>query len=340
MTILFKKTTLLLSFFIATYAFQAFGMNTNTEHHAIFAHGLGGDASQGCCYQDFIGCPITGNDGPEWDQTIHGDNRGPQQSHLAQDGDIEVIVKQIEANAEKNLILLGVSKGAATMINTVGWLASNDVNTLNCIKAVVLDSPFTSPETVAANIVKKQTTNFLSPLDSWIAGGIGSSLGSSVDSSISRPLVTTIESKIYPNYDPAGITPIKAITEQWHAVDRDMVIVFVHSEEDSLITINDSRLLYHELKKMGFKNLYLIEASLGCHANAFWGPYGIFIKRYLCLIYRTHNLPLAELTYEEIHFQHSMTKEQQEFELQTLQPSLAQIRAKLYPYWPSWFYIS
>lgn len=87
----------------------------DTRHVTIFAHGLGGWAETGeMHYTGIVGGKIIGEDGPEW---------GPlRQTCLAQDGDIEVVIKQIKEHAQKNMTLLGLSKGAAVMLNTVADL--------------------------------------------------------------------------------------------------------------------------------------------------------------------------------------------------------------------------
>ena len=304
------------SFFLASYA-----ATNQTIFTAIFAHGLGGQAFHGEAYSDFFCCPIIAENGPEWNHNIYGDNAGPEQSCLAQEDDIKVIEKQIETHLQENIVLLGVSKGAATMINTVGWLADNHPSYLNNVKAVILDSPFSCPETVAVNVVKHQ-----------IGGNIGECIGSSIDNSCIRPIVKKLETRIYPNYDPQGITPIKSIKQQWSHVDKDMVIVFVHSKKDQLISINDSRVLYLELKKLGFKNLYLIEAVDGAHGNVFWGSDKGGILEKLCLIYLKHDLPLPSLNDKYIE---SLIKRTGQQMLSAIQPSIKEVNQSLHP-WLSW----
>jgi hypothetical protein len=260
-------TTRKLLLIVSSLAFWSQNVAAQKPFVALYAHGLGGNATHGVYYREFIGCPITGKNGPEWNCYPSG----PQQSCLAQDSDIQVVREQVEKHAHDNIILLGVSKGAATMINTVGWFACNSPHCLNAIKAVIIDSPFSNPERVAAHLVKRYL------------GSMGASM---------RSTFNFLETKMYPNYDPHGITPLKAITQQWHYVDRNMVVVFIHSQMDELISVNDSRLLYRELKKLHFANVYLIEASAGTHANVCWGPHKYEILEKLCLIYMKHGLPL------------------------------------------------
>ncbi|MFA5306992.1 MAG: hypothetical protein WC365_06105 [Candidatus Babeliales bacterium] len=273
----------------------------------LFAHGLGGDATQGVYYSGFVGCPIIGIDGPEWGYY----RSGPQQSCLAQDADIQAIQEEVEKNVQNNIILLGVSKGAATMLNTIGWIACKAPHHLNSIKAVIVDSPFTNPESVAEHLVK----HYL--------GSIGTSM---------RSTFNFLETKMYPNYDPQGITPFKTITQQWQYVDRNMVVVFIHSQKDELISVNDSRLLYRELKKLQFSNVYLIEARAGSHGNVCWGPYKNEIFEKLCLIYMKHGLPLPTFYAKQYQFRlqpECLDGASLKLWLNDLQPSVEEINQRI-----------
>lgn len=296
--------------------------NEALPYTAIFAHGLGGNADQGKYYNNFIGCSITGQDGPEWDKSRYQDgNMGPQQSYLAQEADVVVIVRQIMEQVQKNIILLGVSKGAATMIDTVGLLALHHPEALNNVKAVILDSPFACPERVAAGIARRLPTQLL-----------GSTIGDCVETCTNGPIIRSIIQRLfvplsYPNYNPDGITPIKAVTDLWSkpTVNRDMVLVFIHSQQDKLIPIDNSRELYVELKKLGFKNLYLIEAPRGGHGNVCWGPDGEDIFKKLCLIYKKHNLPLP-------HSAAPTIESNIEQLLAEIQPSIEEVNKRMHPW--------
>ena len=64
------------------------------DHVTIFAHGLGGWAGNGQrLYKDIIGGKIIGENGPEWGAS--------RQTCLAQDADIDIVVKQIQKHTEK-----------------------------------------------------------------------------------------------------------------------------------------------------------------------------------------------------------------------------------------------
>jgi hypothetical protein len=289
------KNSILALCLVSSYALGASeskGDESELPHSVcIFAHGLSGNAAQKIYYKNYLpdGFELIGQNGPEWDNVRYGSAAGARQSCLAQDDDIQVVFRQIastvEKNPEANIILVGVSKGAATMINTVGWLAVNHPGLLQNLKAVILDSPFDTINSVAIELVRNLTTNvvgsFLGSIAAWFAG----------HASIA-PSVRQIQTTTFPNYNPDGITPIKAVTEQWLHAPRNLPVIIAHSQADELIPVNSSRRLYCILKEHGFENAYLIEVENGPHANIFWGPDSIQIVDALCSIYRYHNLSL------------------------------------------------
>ena len=295
-----KKVIVISSAFVLSCSAFIFSAQQQ-QWRAIFAHGLGGNAEHMIRYQNFIGCDIIGENGPEV-LSLNPRTIDPRQSCLAQDNDIAVVTRQIRAQEEQNpLVLMGVSKGAATMINTIGWLADNQPQELNKIKAVILDSPFASPESVGVNVAYQNTCSLMPSPVAWLA------------SSIAIP-------QVYRNYDPHDITPIKAITNQWHKVDRNLVIVFIHSTQDTLISYRDSRRLYGELKKLGFNNLYLIQTR-GEHGKIFWGPSQEMIRFNLYAIYRKHDLPMPD------NFTYDFYPEEKLF--RTIQPSVYESSSSL-----------
>ncbi len=292
----------------------------------IFAHGLTGNANNLKPYKEFLGGIITGKNGPEWDERLYGKYAGPLQSSLAQEKDIAVVADQMALYPHARLILSGVSKGAATMINTVGWLAKHNPILLRNLQAVVVESPFDCMENVAANMVHTVVEKFASE-------HLSTSVETTVDSYCVRPLVKYIEKIRFRNFDPEGITPIKAVRELWQGVDKELVVVFVHSQEDTVISVNASRMLYIALKEQGFKNLYFLETEKGAHANVFWGADKENVLEQLCYIYLHHNLPLPyELSadYAEQLFQRfEVDKEKILFRLQ---PTIDEVNTRVHPW--------
>lgn len=258
----------------------------------IFAHGLGGNVDQTKPYVEIFG-PLAGRNGPEWDRAVHGAKIGPSQSCLAQQGDIAVVVAQMVERVGQVPMLVGVSKGGATMFNTIGYCAEHRPDLLTGLRAAIFDCPFRNPESVAKQIVHT-TAEQVRRDGGWFSWLFASSMETSADSSMAGSCSRAATSVIYPNYDRSGATPEKALA-QWAlpTVNRDMVAVFIHSRADELISVNDSRYLYSELLKLGYNNAYLIEVEHGGHAAELWREDRGLIYSCLRAIYNRHGFALS-----------------------------------------------
>ena len=292
----------------------------------IFAHGLGGNANNLHAYKQYIGGTITGKNGPEWNEALYGKYAGPLQTTFAQEDDIAVVAEQMKQYPHAQLILSGVSKGAATMVNTVGWLAINNPVLLQRVVAVIVESPFDSMELAAANMMHTVFERFGSE-------HIATDAETTLDSYCVRPLGKYFEKIRFKNYKPDGISPIKAVREMWPYVDKNMVVVFVHSREDAVISVNASRMLYKTLKEQGFKNLYFIETEKGAHANVFWGVDKESVLEKICFIYLQHDLPLPhELPAACAERIMQRFEQEKETVLSPLQPTVDEINARVHPW--------
>lgn len=231
----------------------------DNEFNYLFVHGLGGDKNQIRPYTDYKiikrGISFHAFNGPEVQAGSFF------QSCLGQEGDINVIAKTIKANKiSKPIIGVGVSKGAATLINIAGSQAIPN------IKALVLESPFANASEVVKNhkIVRSLGLGF-------IFGGDRMAKWS------------------FPNYKPDGIQPIKLVNK----IQHDVPIIIFHSKKDALIDIDHSRKLYIELIKEKRNNVYLIETENGDHANIIWSKTkeNLFVVNVVHEFYKKHNLP-------------------------------------------------
>jgi hypothetical protein len=94
-------------------------------------------------------------------------------------------------------------------------------------------------------------------------------------------------SKLYPKYDPNGVSPIKSVGK----IPKNIPIILVHSRQDAVISVNASRRLYVELKQSGHEHVYYFETDSGEHAKILWGNQG---EAYQCLVhavYAKYGLP-------------------------------------------------
>ncbi|KKQ32477.1 MAG: hypothetical protein US49_C0007G0019 [candidate division TM6 bacterium GW2011_GWF2_37_49] len=254
----------------------------NDKFVYIFAHGLGASNEQVEMYQGLV-IPINATTAVVSGAEHYG------RTVLAQSGDIanleQEIITQCTTKTDCKIVLVGVSKGAATIINTVGKLAQDNSQFLKNIKALVLESSPADFNDVAFEAYCPYPVK-------WVLGR-----------TISQFFIKIAMQKfMYPNYDPNGIQPIKSVNEQWQNVPKDLVIILVHSKQDKFVTISHSRKLYDALKKQEFVNLYYIQAEQGNHNHllqnyTFYGSK--FIQdldpnalRKLYTIYLKHGLPL------------------------------------------------
>lgn len=268
----------------------------------LFAHGLGGDAQQCWHYQETAVILGTQNSPNLCD--YHGSlcytYNGPEVSGgqnnvvLAQEDDIEALYKGLESdNVRENLVGVGVSKGAATLINAVA------TGKFPTITALVLESPFCNANEVGYNVAY--------PLQ-YIPAGQNS-------------VACAMESIVFPKYKSDGIQPITSAPNAPH-----IPILLFHSKQDALIPVNHSRKLYREFLKAGNQDVYLIETENGSHANILTNNVEqehpglqrtFMVIKIIQTFYKKYNLPYAELFYDKT------------IDLADYQPTLEEIEEKI-----------
>ena len=247
-------------------------LNDKKEIVYIFAHGLGMNSKHVWAYKASgvipRGYTVFSQDGSEV-------AKGPQYSSLGQEDDINIIINQVEAackqNNHCNIIGVGVSKGAATWINTISVLIKQKSPYLKNIKALVIESSFTRVQDVALNSIPK-----------------------SLQAVCPYYVINSILNWKYPNFNTHGIQPIDSIA-QWKELDKETVIIFVHSHRDKFIPFEQTKILFDAASRLELKNLYLIEAFGGGHANVVCGPDGQRVCAELSAIYKKHGLPVSDM---------------------------------------------
>jgi len=243
----------------------------------LFAHGLGGSEKQAQFYinkkiiLDEKNC-FSGN-GPEVKSVQLVFPLGSSEPHeqaiiaqekvvLGQDADVDVIktvIKKIPENAEeKNTIIgVGVSKGAATLINAAGVIQDPR------LRLLVLESPFADANDVAAR---------LGVITEYIPGG--------------KAFAGSIAGSMFNAYKRTGMQPITSVKN----IPKDVVVILMHSKQDKLISIVHSYKLYNEFVKTGHET-YLIETETGAHAGVLHGLGGKNVVRIVHAIYKKLDLP-------------------------------------------------
>lgn len=158
---------------------------------------------------------------------------------LGQEDDIQTIktgLETIRAAGITNLVAIGDSKGAGTLINTASMLKPG------IISLIILLEPFADANDVARNVGFQLGIGKLpggEQLSTWV-----------------------LKNLFFPTYKPHGIQPLTSINNL-----PDIPVIFGHSKKDKLIPINHSRKLYRTLLMKGRTNVYLVEMEEGVHGD-------------------------------------------------------------------------
>jgi predicted alpha/beta-fold hydrolase len=167
-------------------------------------------------------------------------------ANIGQEDDVKCLSQAIDQFREdaalaKKMILFGYSRGASTIINELG--AQNHSH--EDVGAIVLVAPFSSIEDVVAHKM-----------------GIITESSSSISGSLAKPFIPfsakivekLIVPKLYPHYSPNGAQPIYLIG----AIDREIPILIVHSQDDDLCPFWGAEKLCSELSEQGRDNVYFL----------------------------------------------------------------------------------
>jgi len=239
---------------------QAMGQEVTT----LFAHGLGGGSNHGehCRYnhrsgKGFIEGALEVFDfedssaHPRWKK---------KPSCLAQEGDMRCLQGAYHAIASEGrpVILAGVSRGAATILNFMGTAPAQDVRQ---VRALVLESPFDKLKSILE----------------YKFGFIGEMPG--IEYAAKRIALG--------GYNPNGIQPIQVVDK----ISKDIPILLICSKQDGLIPSSSTINLYRKIVESGHTRAHLLELERGPHANLPWGENGGIYRNVVHAFYRHYNLP-------------------------------------------------
>lgn len=204
----------------------------------VFSHGYGANSDQHLRYNGQIinDFSILGDSCIYFD---YPDVYDQNKANLAQVIDINALKDTIDSvlsqNPDEEIILVGLSRGASTIINYACQYPKN-------IKAMVVEAPFDDLSNVINNITGRYKI-------SWIPG--------------MHSLANYIANKILPAYDPNGISPIKSIIN----LSKEIPVLFIHSLEDQLIPATCSRNLFNILRANNHINAHYITLDSGRHGG-------------------------------------------------------------------------
>ncbi len=202
---------------------------------------------------------------PSSNANFHNDNDGSisakntfssKKASLAQNTEIETLKNHIE-NIDGDAVLFGHSMGASTIINYMA-----QYNPKN-IKAVVLEAPFDTIESVVRNKIGWFRKLGLGSLYLWLA---------------------------HPEYDRYGIRPGNVV----HRIHPTIPVIFIHSKKDSLIPVTSSRRMYNAMKKNGRTKVHIFELEEATHTNASNCADSGNYQRVIHAFYKNYGLPCDE----------------------------------------------
>jgi hypothetical protein len=267
---------------------------THSKSITVFAHGIVDDGSQSQRFQKVISTSqiISPNfadafnpSGLNCNNFLYticshfGKKINQNAMFMGQKDDIAVLERTVaQISDEKQIILYGCSRGAATIISYLGIYNPENIG------AIVLDAcPANISKTVQMTLAQ---------------------LG------INPNYCTTIFSYLFPQYEPKlAITPIQAIQT---IKNKNLPILLMHSLEDRKVHYTDSLKLYQTFIEAGFTNVHLCLLPQGRHSyllqdehvkDRYTQAVHSFYKKY-CLPYNseieTDNFKFTPLTKEEI----------------------------------------
>jgi len=216
--------------------------------HYLFSHGLADDAGQATRYLEPLdgeksirgSCPTIMEE-PCMAFNYPDASLKVWRANLAQDGDIAALEhaynQVLEQDPEADIILIGVSRGAATALGFLGTANPSR------IRAVVLESPFDSVDM----LITRQLDRLFANPSKGLANGLH------------KRLVPAI----LRGYRPDGPTPADAIP--W--IPTDLPILVVCSLKDGIVPVGSSIAVYHQLRETAHDNVHLLELDRGEHAR-------------------------------------------------------------------------
>lgn len=185
------------------------------------------------------------------------------QTSFAQDDEVDALAHAyIQATGiGKSVILFGLSRGAAAIINFAGRFHPDAA----C--ALILESPPDCMKNLIATHVKRLHLRYLPHF-----------------------LIETVPSIMFGKYDKAGLAPIDMIDK----IDKKMPILLVCSLDDSAVFPENTINLYLKLVETNFECAHLLLLNRGGHAQLLWGSEGHIYQAVTHAFYKHYGLPYDE----------------------------------------------
>jgi len=174
--------------------------------------------------------------------------------------DETIAVLDAEKSINKDLVLVGLSRGASTTLSFMGLFNPKEV------KALVLESPFDSIATLIQNILRNLYLHWVPGLDT-----VGHSL----------------VSMTFAQHNKNGIRPLDTVD----TIKKDLPILLICSEQDGVVPATSTMELYKKLQESGHQHTYIFKAHKGDHANILQDADGQNYQRVVHAFYKKYQLP-------------------------------------------------
>lgn len=256
--------------FLSLFIFPSINGSTNKSDICyLFSHGIADSHKQAFKYAEsedsqkpyIIKHPLITFDYPDVSSSIFRINR--TQTSLGQENEVNRLAHAYFSTlaATPQSVLVGVSRGASTLVNFMG------IHKPANVAALILESPFDCVESILDSLIHETKL-------SWIPG--------------IKKNGNAVMSFVFCKYKANGIRPID------HAsfIKSDLPILIVCSAQDKLVPVWSSINLYKILRDSGHMNTYLLVLPAGQHAklinNQIYGP---LYQQVTHAFYKKFNLP-------------------------------------------------
>lgn len=234
----FIKGSILLIFSLFIGVGQA-----ETPIRYLYVHGLTGSAFGANYYKDAHILSAETTDAfnfPDMQDGIFN----PKKTCLAQHEEIVTLYNEYQKTAanDTGVVLLGVSRGAATVVNFLGRCKPFN------IKAAIVESPFAHVDDV---------------------------LGYRLPA-IPMVIKKAIIQSMYPKYSPCGEHPINFVS----LIDKNVPVAFICSKQDNLISYQSTLRLYRKALAAGHKKVHILILEEGQHAYLMSEAYQEFVHAF------------------------------------------------------------
>ncbi len=236
-----------------------YGQITMTQQViTLFVHGIADSGKQALPFADIAKGPLASFD---FDcATSHFWRINMPACSLGQESELEQLDMQWKKLNEQypladGFILIGVSRGASTILN---FLATRKPNK---VKGVILDSPFDNIESTVQHRAER-----------W---------------GVPACLIRTIIPWVFWQFDPHGVCPDKVIDQ----IEQDIPMLFVTVEDDHSVPIECARKLLAARKNQGHSNCHHLHVMQGRHGKIIQGPDAETYKRIAHAFFAHYGLP-------------------------------------------------